>query len=209
MVGLERTIEAVTGQSPGRAQLDQFARYLQLILTWNRVQRLTGSRDANGIVRDLFGDSILYLSQIPQETRRILDLGSGQGIPGLPIHITWPHTSMTVVEAKGKRVSFLLTVRRELGLSGATVLEGRAEILIQGRPELKGSFDAVVSRSVGPSLLESAQEYLRPGGLYVCGASPPGPVPEQVSGIVEATRSSLSISKLGIERSFVIARRPA
>src|SRR5215813_2645184 len=87
IVALGLTIEAVTGRGLDRGQVEKFSNYLAMLATWNKVQRLTGSRNPSGIVRDLFADSVLFLSQIPSDATSLVDLGSGPGIPGVPIHI--------------------------------------------------------------------------------------------------------------------------
>jgi 16S rRNA (guanine527-N7)-methyltransferase len=152
----------------------EFGRYLDLLILWNRSQRLTGVSSAAAIVDELFEDSLLFLSRLPAGRLKIADLGAGAGIPGVPLAIVRPEISMTLIEAKRKRVSFLSTLKRELGVENLEILEGRAEKLIHGSPELRSSFDVVVSRAAGPikSVLPIAMSYLAAGGLYV-GTAPP------------------------------------
>jgi 16S rRNA (guanine527-N7)-methyltransferase len=87
-----------------------------------------------------------------------------------------PGISLTLVEARRKRASFLLTVRRELGLEDVVVREGRAEDLAEEDPGLAEGFDAVVARAVGRAeeLLAISQKYLKPGGLFIA-SGPPHP----------------------------------
>ena len=136
---------------------------------------MTALRSPEEIVRGLFLDSLLFLRALPApRPLKVVDIGAGSGIPGLPIRLADSAISLTLVEAKRKRVSFLLTACRELGLSDVQVLEGRAERLVDEILGVAGSFDAVVARAVGAEeeLLPLALTYVRPGGLVVLAGSP-------------------------------------
>lgn len=135
---------------------------------------MTALASPREIVQGLFLDSLLFLRVLPPRPLKVLDVGAGSGIPGLPIRLVDPAISLTLIEAKRKRVSFLLAACRELGLSDVQVLEGRAERLVDEGPEIAASFDAVVARAVGAEddLLPLALRYLRPGGLVVLAGSP-------------------------------------
>jgi 16S rRNA (guanine527-N7)-methyltransferase len=152
----------------------RFQRYLDLFVQWNRVHRMTALASAREIVQGLFLDSLLFLRVLPPRPLKVVDIGAGSGIPGLPIRLADPAISLTLIEAKRKRVSFLLTACRELDLSDVKVLEGRAERLVEEVPEISGSFDAAVARAVGAQgdLLPLASRYLRPGGVVVLAGSP-------------------------------------
>jgi len=152
----------------------QFTRYLDLFNRWNGVHRMTALRSPEEIVRGLFLDSLLFLRVLPPRPLKVVDIGAGSGIPGLPIRLADSAISLTLIEAKRKRVSFLLTACRELGLSNVQILDGRAERLVHENPGVAGSFDAVVARAVGPEedLLPLALSYARPGGVVVLAGSP-------------------------------------
>ena len=132
---------------------------------------MTALASPREIVHGLFLDSLLFLRVLPPRPLKVVDIGAGSGIPGLPIRLADPAVSLTLIEAKRKRVSFLLAACRELNLSDVEVLEGRAERLVEEAPEIAGSFDAAVARAVG-DLLPLACRYLRPGGVVVLGGSP-------------------------------------
>lgn len=135
---------------------------------------MTALGSSTEIVRGLFLDSLLFLSVLPPRPLRLVDIGAGSGIPGLPLRIADPAISLTLIEAKRKRVSFLLTACRELNLPDVSVVEGRAEDLLGADPALVQGFDAVVARAVGSEarLLPVALRYLRPGGTVVLAGSP-------------------------------------
>ena len=111
---------------------------------------------------------------------RAADLGSGAGLPGLPLALRFPETAWVLVEASVRRAAFLRAAVADLGLGArVTVVEERAEVV--GRaPAYRGSFDLVVARSFGaPAVLaECAAPLLRPGGRAVV-SEPPGGQPQR------------------------------
>lgn len=166
---------ALVGRPATADDRRQFKRYLDLFIRWNGVHRMTALRSPEEILRGLFLDSLLFLRVLPvPRPLKVVDIGAGSGIPGLPIRLADPGISLTLIEAKRKRVSFLLTACRELGLSDVQVLEGRAERLVDEDPGLAGGFDAVVARAVGAEedLLPLALSYVKPGGAVVLAGSP-------------------------------------
>ena len=168
-------IEAITGHPAGPACRSQFQQYLDLFLRWNRTYRMTALDSPAAVVRELFADSLLFLPLLPvRRPLAIADLGAGAGIPGLALRIADPRLAVTLVESRRKRVSFLRTVCRELGLDDVTVREGRAEQLVDEAPTLAAGFDIVVARSVGPAgaLRALALKYLKPGGSFIASAPP-------------------------------------
>jgi 16S rRNA (guanine527-N7)-methyltransferase len=171
-------ITALTGRPATAEDRNRFQTYLDLFLRWNRTHRMTALHSPAAIVRTLFLDSLLFLPLLPPRPASIVDIGAGAGIPGLPLRLVEPRLALTLVEARRKRVSFLRVVCRELGLNDVVVKEGRAEELIEEDPTLAGSFDAVVSRAVGPVrlLVPVALRYLKPGGVFLA-SGPPKPRP--------------------------------
>lgn len=154
--------------------MDAFSRYLCLLLRWNRTHSLTAYRDRGVILEKLFLDSLLFLRFLPPHIHRVLDLGSGAGIPGIPLKIVQPQYSLTLIEARRRRTSFLATVVRELGLEDVRVLTGRAEALIKQFPGLGGEFDAVLTRAAGSLdiIAPLALRFLKPGGRFLASGPP-------------------------------------
>jgi len=109
-----------------------------------------------------------------------LDLGSGAGLPGLPLAVTWPHSRWTLLDAGGRRVEFMAEAVRTLGLGDRVrVVEGRAEEL--GRDAgFRGRYDLVVARGFGPPAVtaECAAGFLAVGGRLVV-SEPPGGRPDR------------------------------
>ena len=196
----------MTGRAPKAVERTRFERYLRLLVEWNRTHRLTAIRSAEGIVADLFVGSLLYLSCLPPGPIKVADLGTGPGIPGVPLRIVRDDIALTLVESKRKRVSFLAALKRELELSDLSILEGRAEELVTTRSDLAGTFDVVVARAVGASILPIAMTYLRPGGLFLAGGPPDGAGKSDPSGI---RRQSKAFDKLGLKRTFLLSQKPS
>ena len=151
------------------AQSESFAKYLEILTKWQKAQRLVGSAEPGWIVENLFLDSLLFLKVLPMATQSLVDIGSGAGIPGLPIKIVEPSLAVTLVESRQRRVSFLRAVVRELGLGGVEVIGERLENLVD---RLRGRFDVATMRCSGDpaSIVPVALEMVRDGGVVVATA---------------------------------------
>ena len=192
---------------PTPRELDAFSKYLALLVEWNRVYSLTGYREPARIIDKLFLDSLLFLRFLPTSTSALLDLGSGTGIPGIPLKIIKPAYRLTLIEARRRRGSFLLAAVRGLSLEGVKVLTGRAESLIQDSPSLEGQFDAVVTRASGRVELIApvALRFLKPGGRFIA-SGPPLAKPVVGSSTPGAWQSVISpVSGLG--RRFLVVEK--
>lgn len=120
--------------------------------------------------------------------RRAADLGSGGGLPGLPLALVLPGSTWTLVEAASRRAGFLRDAVRVLGLEArVTVVEERAELVGRSATHRR-TYDLVVARSFGPPavLAECAAPLLVPGGRAVV-SEPPGGMPERwpADGLIE------------------------
>jgi 16S rRNA (guanine527-N7)-methyltransferase len=188
----------------------QVSQYLDLLLLWNRAQNLTGFESPPEIVRGLFEDSLLFLPLLPDRPLRMVDIGAGAGIPGLPLRIIDEGIEVTLIESKRKRVSFLKTVRRELGLEKSVIIEeGRAEALVSAVIRRDGEFDVAVARAVGnlEEVVPMALQYLKPGGVFIVSAPPPA----RLAGLGAESHGEwriLDYPDLGLKRGFFVAQRP-
>jgi 16S rRNA (guanine527-N7)-methyltransferase len=146
--------------------LGQFQAYLELILKWNAKFNLTAVREPEQIVTRHFGEGVLAAGHVPNGARTLMDLGSGVGIPGVPIAITRPEVAVTLVEAHGKKAAFLREVVRSLGLN-ATVRAERAESVAE-------QFDVVALRAVERmgEVLPVALKRVREGGRILVLSGP-------------------------------------
>lgn len=198
--------QALLRRRPTSEELSAFSRYLSLLLKWNRVTSLTAYRDPDAILEKLFLDSLLFLRFLPPKAR-ILDLGSGAGIPGIPVKIVQPQSDLTLIEARRRRTSFLSAVVRELALEGVRVLTGRGEVLITEVPGLEGGFDAVLTRSAGPveTILPLALRFVGPKGRVIASGRPARkkPQPQEVTVSWETVTSPIS----GSHRRFLVVEK--
>jgi 16S rRNA (guanine(527)-N(7))-methyltransferase RsmG len=201
---LVAAIPILAGRPATGEDRHRFARYLELLLEWNRVHDLTGLKDARGIVHGLFVDSLLFLPQLPARPLRLIDIGSGAGIPGLPLHLIDPRIEATLVEARQKRVSFLRTVRRELALESLRLIDARAEDAIREDRELEGRYDVAVARAVTPTgpFLAMCRRWLRPGGRIIISGPPPSRALPRAPTGMRWIRAPYP--KIRIERAFLV-----
>jgi 16S rRNA (guanine527-N7)-methyltransferase len=167
----------ILGRPLAAGQLAAFEKYLDLLRKWNKSQRLIGSDDPAWIIDNLFLDSLLFLHVLSTEVSAVADLGSGAGIPGIPLKIVKPEWQMTLIESRARRTSFLAAVVRDLRLDNVHLVRGRAE---EHMAELEGRFDAVVMRCAGPPeiALAIARRLVRHGGTVVATAAPGPPAAE-------------------------------
>jgi 16S rRNA (guanine527-N7)-methyltransferase len=179
-------------------ETDRLAKYLNLLIKWQRVQRLVGSSEPDWIVDHIVLDSLLYIKLVPASAERILDVGSGAGVPGVPLKIVLDDAFVTLLEARSKRASFLSAVVRELDLARCEVLNARLETIAQER---QAQYDAVVMRCAGDpaAMKDAAMRLIRPGGVIVA-SGPPKPRSSGGGDRVEL------ISPIG-RRSFWTARQ--
>ncbi len=168
-IDLESTLRELDLDLPPRT-VDQLRDYRDRLFEAAQRFNLTAVRDRNAIevrhiVESLALAHLLQQRELIGEGTRIVDIGTGAGLPGLPIKIALPGCHMALLDSHGKRCTFMREVIEAMGLRGAEVLEGRAEDL--GRDEsLRGTFDLVIARAVAPLpvLLEYAIPFATVGG---------------------------------------------
>jgi 16S rRNA (guanine527-N7)-methyltransferase len=149
-------------------QLEQLLRYCQELLDWNTRMNLTAITNPEEVWLKHFLDSLSVLSIYDKPQTRLLDIGSGAGFPGLPLKIVRPHWHVTLLEATGKKVTFLQHIIDVLHLTNVVAIHGRAEELAH-KPEYRATFDLVIARAVAslPTLLEYTAPYCRVNGLII------------------------------------------
>ena len=150
------------GRAFGRAldapTLEALARYVDLLHTWNARINLTGARTPEAIVREQLPDSFA-LGQVVPQGARLVDIGSGGGLPAVPFAILRRDVSLTLTEPRSRRRAFLVTALRELGLT-AELRPDRAEDLPSG------TFEGASARAVlpPPEWWVTGQRLVVPGG---------------------------------------------
>jgi 16S rRNA (guanine527-N7)-methyltransferase len=193
---------AILGRAITEQERGKFSEYLTLLLKWQRAHRLVGSDDPMWIVEHLFLDSLLFLRLLPASLRTLADLGSGAGLPGLPIKIVRREIEIALIESRRRRAMFLASAVRTMKLDGIRIFEGRAESLMN---ELEGRFDAVVMRCAGDiEVMIPAAAALVPEHGLVIASGPPKPKPLSVGEWV-----TVPGVKRGTTRRFAVYRKPA
>ncbi len=176
---LERRAAALGLQPRGvtltEAQLDGLAGYLDLLQQWQRHLNLTGLRDVEQLIDVLILESLDFLQgAFLAGSMRVLDLGTGAGVPGLPLAICQPQLDMTLLDRSQKKMIFVRRVISRLQLDHCRAEIDTAEGLSRRFRSQTGHlpdmrFDAIVTRGVGTvaHLLTLAEPLLRPGGVLL------------------------------------------
>ena len=161
----------ILGRPLTGSELESFDKYLKVLQKWQKSQRLIGSSDPAWIVEKLLLDSLLFLKVLPREFASLADVGSGAGLPGIPLKIVRPGTRTALIESRARRASFLSAVIRELGLREIEVVASRVE---EYAPDQATAFDVVVMRCAGEvgDLAASASRLAAPGGVIVASGPP-------------------------------------
>ena len=149
-------------------QIEQFLLYRAELLDWNTRINLTAITNPEEVLVKHFLDSLSLLSVYDRPSVRLLDIGSGAGFPGIPLKIMRPAWQVVLLEATGKKITFLQHVLETLQLQGIVAIQGRAEELAHNKA-YRATFDVVTARAVAalPTLLEYAAPFCRVGGHII------------------------------------------
>lgn len=153
--------------------------YCEELTRWSAHLNLTALRTPEEVVREGILDSLACLPLIPPGPLRVVDVGSGAGLPALPLKLVRPDLSVTLVEASRKKATFLAHMARYLALTEVRVVRVRVEALGTD-PREAGGYDLGLARAVAPppDAGRLVRPLLRPGGLFLvqlgAGPLPPG-----------------------------------
>ena len=176
--------------------------YLALMQKWNKVHNLTAVRDADEMVTLHLLDSLVVLPFI--DGKALLDVGSGAGLPGIPLAICLPDLKVTVIDSNNKKVSFMRQAKAELGIDNLEVLGGRVEEITPNH-----KFDMVISRafsdldlfiSLTHQLCDAQGKWLAMKGVY-----PEAELAEleKNTGITASKTEELKVPGLAAQRHLV------
>jgi 16S rRNA (guanine527-N7)-methyltransferase len=156
------------GLTLSQQQVADLNTFLQELERWNRVHNLTSVEGEQASIDLHLIDSIAILpimrEFLSSAQVQIADLGSGGGLPAIPIAIAQPDWSISLIEAVRKKTAFLQNVKGKLGLTNASIYSDRVEQVATQEP---GKYDAVISRAFTSldRFLDLAEPFLKPGGL--------------------------------------------
>jgi 16S rRNA (guanine527-N7)-methyltransferase len=153
-------------------QLEQFETYYRELVAWNARMNLTAITDYQEAQTGHFLDSLTIITALsPGERARplsVIDIGTGAGLPGLPLKIIMPRTLLVLLEATTKKCQFLEYLTGKLGLPDTEIVNARAEDAARD-PRYREKFDLALARAVAalPVLLELALPFCAGSGLFI------------------------------------------
>lgn len=178
--------------------------YLVLLLRWNGTYNLTAIRDPAEMVTKHLLDSLAMASHVPDAP--LADLGTGPGLPGIPLAIARPGCTVTLVESNGKKARFLREAVRTLDLANARVAESRAENLAE-----PGAYAVITARALATldRIIEVGGHLLAPGGRLL--AMKAGTVAEEAANLPTGWRlegvHELVVPGLAATRQLAVVAR--
>ena len=183
--------------------------YLALLLRWNQAYNLTAIRDPREMLTKHLLDSLAMHGAVDDLAARggaLADLGTGPGLPGIPLAIAKPGLQVALVESNGKKARFLREAVRQLGLRNATVVESRIEAF-----DAPAAFDAITARALAtlPLILELGGHLLKPEGrlLAMKGVVPQDEIAALPAGWRVGRIASLAVPGLDAERHLIVVGR--
>lgn len=189
-------------------QQSSLIKYLELLIKWNKAFNLTSVRDPLEMISRHLADSLSVLPYVrtdKAQAQRLIDVGSGPGLPGIPLAICLPELDVTTLDSNGKKTRFQQQVKMELGLANLTVVNSRVE---SHQPE---PFDLVISRAFASikDMLEWTQHLCKDQGIFLAmkGLYPEEELQAVDPQFVLEASHRLFVPKCDAERHLLILRR--
>ncbi len=179
--------------------------YLGLLQRWNRAYNLTSIKDPVQMLSYHLLDS-LSIGQYLQG-QAFIDVGTGAGLPGIPLAVTHPDKAFSLLDSNGKKVRFLFQIKTALKLSNVKELQGRVEEHEPDQP-----YDGVISRAFASltDMIEGSEHLLAPGGYFYAmkGRYPDKELSELPKGYKVEQAIELDVPTLDQQRHLIIIEKP-
>ena len=192
-------------------QRAQLLGYVELLAKWNRTYNLTAIRDPQRMLTHHLLDALAVLPFLPlpaQARARVLDVGSGGGVPGIPIAIARPAWHVTLVDSSHKKTTFLTQATIELGLGNVDARASRVEAFAS-----PARFDVVISRAFADlaTFVHASIGQLADGGMLVAmkGALPDEELAELSAQVTVVGVHPVVVPGLDAARHVVLMRKAA
>ncbi|MBF0264457.1 MAG: 16S rRNA (guanine(527)-N(7))-methyltransferase RsmG [Gammaproteobacteria bacterium] len=200
------------GVSYTQEQIDACFSYVELLQKWNKVFNLTSIIDTKEIIQLHLLDSLSIVPQLikdcefEQHNIQVADVGTGAGLPGIPLSIFFPENYFTLIDARDKKIKFLNQVKATLNLHNIQPLHARVETI---HPEI--TFDLVVTRAFSSmkDMLEITQHLCHTNGLFLAmkGRLPNENLAEIPTNIKWLKTEEVSVYELDANRCTVLFRK--
>lgn len=156
------------GISLSDRQLEQFSIFYEHLIETNKSLNLTAITEMHEVVIKHFVDSIAVTKYVDLSGKKVIDIGTGAGFPGIPLAILLPNTQFTLMDSLSKRLHFIEQVKEMCGIENVETVHSRAEDLGQN-PAYREQYDFCVSRAVAalPVLLEYCIPFVKKGGMFI------------------------------------------
>jgi len=169
-LALDEGLDQLRNLAPGGTPLPavapaQLAAYLAVLAKWNRTYNLTAIREPARMITHHVLDALAVLPHLPQRTGlRVLDVGSGGGVPGIPLAIARPDWQVVMLDSNHKKSAFVQQAVIELALGNAEAVTARVEDYSPAAP-----FDIVISRAFADlaTFADTSARHLAPGGQLI------------------------------------------
>ena len=213
--GLEQLSITLSGE-----QKQQFLTYYEYLVEKNKVMNLTAITEYEEVITKHFLDSLAVVKTScfkPEKLagKRLIDIGTGAGFPGIPLKIAFPELEILLLDSLNKRINFLNEVTEMLGLTKINTVHGRAEDYAKQKG-YRESFDFCVSRAVAnlSTLSEYCIPFVKQGGCFISYKS--GSVDQELIQAEKAVKIMggqreevvrFSLADTDMDRSFVVIRK--